>query len=367
MTEALAVRSESWQEQIELIKTTVAKGTTNEELKLFLYTANRTGLDPLLKQIYAVKRWNTKTSREEMSIQVGIDGYRLIADRTGAYAGNDDAVFEQEPGSKFPSKATVTVWKLVAGVRCPFTATARWEQYYPGDKQGFMWGKMPHVMLAKCAEALALRKAFPNELSGVYTNEEMQQADVPLENSCNRCGKPSGNAIVCQECRVALNAEHNQKVLSAPQHTGETITELEATVNNVTAASRPEQGNENRGIPQPPPEQVAEISSDPNHLRLVNVTSEHQVSKFVDSKTNKRKEYYWVNGEDIAGNKTQLICNQPKLFDLVHRIPLHANCLFLVQRTSKDGKPYKQPYITDVLMINGVQYVKGVRVTPEHA
>ncbi len=166
------------QEQIELIKNTVAKGATNDELKLFMVVANKTGLDPFTKQIHFVKRkvWNKQTNGydEVGTHQVGIDGFRTIAERTGSYAGNDDPTFDNE---KMPKKATVTVYKIVQGVRCPFTATARWEQYYPGEKQGFMWNKMPHLMLGKCAEALALRKAFPNDLSGLYTHEEMQQAD----------------------------------------------------------------------------------------------------------------------------------------------------------------------------------------------
>jgi phage recombination protein Bet len=174
MSTALQVQNQALsKDQIDLIKSTVAKGATDDELKLFLYQAQRTGLDPLLKQIHAVKRWNAKSSREEMAIQTGIDGFRLIADRSGLYAGNDDPVFDNEEA---PKKATVTVYKMIAGQRCGFSATARWDQYYPGDKQGFMWKKMPHLMLGKCAESLALRKAFPAELSGVYTHEEMEQA-----------------------------------------------------------------------------------------------------------------------------------------------------------------------------------------------
>lgn len=169
----LSIANEFNREQIDLIKQTVANGTTDNELKLFLYTAKRTGLDPLLKQIHAVKRWSKKDNRDVMSIQTGIDGYRLIADRTGAYAGNDDYEFDSEEN---PTTAKARVWKIVNGIRCPFEATARWSQYYPGDAQGFMWKKMPHVMLGKCAEALALRKAFPAEMAGVYTAEEMAQA-----------------------------------------------------------------------------------------------------------------------------------------------------------------------------------------------
>lgn len=159
--------------KVQLIKSIVAVGATDDELALFLYTAQRTGLDPLAKQIYCIKR------QGKMTIQAGIDGYRLIADRTGKYAGNDDPVFgpdHQVGNTTAPTSATVTVWKMVAGVRCPFTSTARWSEYCPGGNQAFMWQKMPYLMLGKCAEALALRKAFPAELSGIYTDAEMDQA-----------------------------------------------------------------------------------------------------------------------------------------------------------------------------------------------
>lgn len=168
-----AVVNEGDDERTKLIKNTIAKGATDEELELFLYQVKRTGLDPMAKQIYFQKRWNKRANKHEMTIITGIDGYRLIADRTGKYAGNDDPVFDDEDS---PRKATVTVYKIVGGIRCPFTASARWDQFYPGDEQGFMWRKMPNHMLGKCAEAIALRKAFPNELSGLYIKEEMDQA-----------------------------------------------------------------------------------------------------------------------------------------------------------------------------------------------
>ncbi len=157
--------------KIALIKKMVAKDATNDELDVFLHQCRRTGLDPLAKQIYFRKQ-NSKQG-PVVTIITGIDGYRLIADRTKKYAGNDDPIFDDEEN---PRKATVTVHKLIGGVRCPFTASARWDQYYPGDAQGFMWRKMSHLMLGKCAEALALRKAFPAELSGIYVKEEMDQA-----------------------------------------------------------------------------------------------------------------------------------------------------------------------------------------------
>lgn len=161
--------------QIELIKKTVAAGCSNDELALFLEVCRGSGLNPFMKQIYAIKRG------DKMTVQTGIDGYRLLAARTGALAGIDDAIYDYEDAER-PAWARVTVWRLVQGQRVPFTAKARWNEYAAQNKDGHpsgLWGKMPYLMLGKCAEALALRKAFPAELSGVYTAEEMEQADNP--------------------------------------------------------------------------------------------------------------------------------------------------------------------------------------------
>lgn len=164
-------------EQKTLIKDTIARqaGLSDDEFRLFLYTAQRLQLDPLARQIHAVKR------KGRMTIQTGIDGYRAIADRTDKYAGNDEPIYDgvaHEDWGQRPGVARVTVYKLVGGERCQFASSARWEEYYPGPgNEGFMWRKMPFLMLAKCAEALALRKAFPAELSGVYTDDEMDQAN----------------------------------------------------------------------------------------------------------------------------------------------------------------------------------------------
>jgi len=128
-------------------------------------------LSPFKRQIYLQLR--TVNDEPSYSVELGIDGLRGIAEKTGNYAGSDDAVFEYDKANQV-QKATVTVWKIVKNIRCPFTASARWTEYCPPDKRAFMWRKMPHGQLAKCAEALALRKAFPN-LGGFYISEEMDQ------------------------------------------------------------------------------------------------------------------------------------------------------------------------------------------------
>jgi len=161
-------------EQTQLISTTIAPGCSADELRLFAYACQRTGLDPFSKQIYAIKRGG------KMTIQAGIDGLRAIAERTGEldgssteWCGEDGQWVDVWLNSKPPAAAKTTIYRK--GSQHPFTGVARFADYNAG--QG-LWSKMPAAMIAKCSEALALRKAFPANLSGVYSTDEMQQADV---------------------------------------------------------------------------------------------------------------------------------------------------------------------------------------------
>ena len=192
-------------EQTQLISTTIAPGCSNDELRLFAYACQRTGLDPFSKQIYAIKRGG------KMTIQAGIDGLRSIAERTGQldgsiteWCGPDGTWVDVWLDSKPPAAAKTILHRK--GASHPFVGVARFADYNAG--QG-LWSKMPAAMIAKCSEALALRKAFPADLSGVYSTDEMDQAVEPVTVTAAPSApalpaKPAGDAKIFQAGKVAI-------------------------------------------------------------------------------------------------------------------------------------------------------------------
>ena len=187
-------------EQAQLISTTIAPGCSTDELRLFAYACQRTGLDPFSKQIYAIKRGG------KMQIQAGIDGLRSIAERTGQldgsetyWCGPDGAWVDVWLDSKPPAAAKTILHRK--GASHPFVGVARFADYNAG--QG-LWSKMPAAMIAKCSEALSLRKAFPADLSGVYSTDEMDQAVEPVTVTTAPALPAKGDAKIFSAGKVAI-------------------------------------------------------------------------------------------------------------------------------------------------------------------
>lgn len=161
---------------------------SNGDLAVFMHVCQRTGLDPFARQIYMIQRDGKQV------IQTGIDGMRLVArravDRNGEtlsigapeWCGPDGAWRDVWLHDEPPAAARVTVTRGGG----TFTGLALWREYVQTKRDGaitMMWRTRSAGQLAKCAEALALRKACPQDLSGIYSDDEMQHADTPTAPS----------------------------------------------------------------------------------------------------------------------------------------------------------------------------------------
>ncbi|MEU1309433.1 phage recombination protein Bet [Streptomyces cinnamoneus] len=242
---ALAVRLDqtTWTEQQAAVlrQSGIGESVTRAELDGFLHLCQRTGLDPFSRQIYLIGRWDRRAQREVYTPQTGIDGYRVVARRATAMSGGtygyEDTLWCDESGrwrdvwlvDGPPAAAKVTVVRD----KQRFSAVARYSEYVQTNKDGKpigMWAKMPAGQLAKCTEALALRKAFPHDLAGVYTAEEMAQADNPASGRHLRRvqpgeGDPWANAQQGEE--FAPHAEAQALAVQASEATARSeVTEI---------------------------------------------------------------------------------------------------------------------------------------------
>jgi phage recombination protein Bet len=193
--------------QLNLIRQTVAKDCNTMEFDLFVTVARNAGLDPFRKQISAIVFNKDKPEKRQMAIITGIDGLRAIAARSGRYRPDEDEpVIEYDPAAKNPQtnplgivKAVVKIyiadaqreggWKPVSGVAywdefAPIKDEWAWDdaerKRKPTGRQTLdgSWPKMGRVMICKCAEAQALRKAFPEDMSALYEGSELDRAVI---------------------------------------------------------------------------------------------------------------------------------------------------------------------------------------------
>lgn len=194
--------------QVNLIKNTIAHGASDDELKLFFFECRRRGVHPLDRLIHFVKRGQGDNAK--VAFQCGIDFMRSQAEATGEYRGQEDVDYGPmveiagHKDLKAPewAKATVKRRDSSTGEIINTSATAFWSEFYPGESMGFMWRKMPRLMLGKVAEAQALRKAFPRQLQGLYSFEEMEQADI-IEAPSKPDIKPPQAKIEAQPAKQA--------------------------------------------------------------------------------------------------------------------------------------------------------------------
>lgn len=233
--------SREWENQLELVKRTVAPGLNDEEFALFCHVARVRHLDPLQRQIHAVKRstWDSEKNGyvEKMTIQTGIDGYRSIANRTSNYMPSEKLPLVEDSG-KPDLRVTIWVKKFSPNDLTwhEFGATAYYREFVQTRRvkatnkiePNAMWEKMPINQLTKCAEALALRRGWPEELGQIYVDEELPtqepaflppeappkqnktQRDLGTLRASTEPNRGHGNegtqrapeAVVCAECRT---------------------------------------------------------------------------------------------------------------------------------------------------------------------
>ena len=206
-------------EQIQLIKDVYAKGASDLEFEFFLNVSQHRALDIIAGQLWLIDRWDSNLGRNVKTPQTSIDGYRVLAERSAAYAGQvgpwwcgpDGEWKDVWLSDKPPVAARVGVVRKDWAE--PIYAVARYSAYVQLKKDGTpnkIWQKMSDLMLAKCAEALALRKAFPQQTSGIYTHEEMGQAQLQDQSAPMSMEAPVVNALpeaglITREQRKQMN------------------------------------------------------------------------------------------------------------------------------------------------------------------
>lgn len=250
-------------EQVELIKRTICVGGTDDELALFIANCNRTQLDPFARQIYAVKRWNSDAGKYVMTTQISVDGSRIIAQRSSMYRGQtktewcgEDGVWKDVWLSK-ESPAAARVGVHHAKFAEPLYAVARFESYAQTKKEGgltHMWKTKGDIMIAKCAEVLALRKAFPQDLSGLYTSEEMGTETVEYEVKGE------------EDKKFSRGFDALMKMVESPKVTASQLAELHQKMNDSDKYSEAQKNAFNEEVRKRLDSEVKkdEVNPDPN-------------------------------------------------------------------------------------------------------
>lgn len=172
-------------DQKKIILDSFLNGASEKEAAVLMEVARARELNPIFQEIHFVSRWNQQRKCHVWSAQVGIDGFRTLAERTGLYNGQDEAEYQYDKdGNLFSCR--VKVYRK--GIERPFVGLVFWDEYVQKAKDANgqeyvikMWREKPRLMIAKCAEAQAFRRAFPRDTSGLYIPEEMPPVEPEIK------------------------------------------------------------------------------------------------------------------------------------------------------------------------------------------
>lgn len=210
-------------EQRKVILDTCCNGANERDAAALIAIAEARGMNPILGECYFVQRYDSQTKQMKWAVQASIDSFRIKAEQTGLYAGQDEPEFEyNEKGELLLARVRVyrKDWTR------PAVGVARWDEYVQRTKEGSptrFWKTMPTNQLAKCAEALALRKAFPLALAKVYEAAEMAQADnveqIPGVQAAKQLAPPpvsdDESGKLAQQIADLMRASENANDLAA--------------------------------------------------------------------------------------------------------------------------------------------------------
>ena len=194
MSNVTAITKQADQDLIQVLQNSLYPGAAIGSVQMVLNYCAATGLDPMQKPVHIVPIWDAKAKQMRDVVMPGIGLYRTQAARSGNYAGVSEAEYGPDVTEKlggvditYPAWCRVTVKRLLPnGQIAEFSATERWKENYAvkgGQEKSIapnaMWQKRPYGQLAKCAEAQALRKAFP-EFGSAATADEMEGKEIDM-------------------------------------------------------------------------------------------------------------------------------------------------------------------------------------------
>lgn len=163
------------------LRTTVCPEATDDQINYFLRVCHARSVDPFSGLLYMQLRQSK--GKVKAGVSPTIDGARAAASRTGYYAGSDEAEYDAET-ERYPKWCRVTVYRMNKSERCAYTAKCRWEEFKPKPPNDFQWNDRPYHMLAKCTEMQALRKAFPELVSGANEEDyEVETEPTPVDQA----------------------------------------------------------------------------------------------------------------------------------------------------------------------------------------